>query len=47
MKQVDDPQLKTLIAELATWREALSGSQSGLERNAEIKRLEEARDAQT
>ncbi len=47
MKQVDDPQLKTLIAELATWRDALSGSQSGLERNAEIKRLEEARDAQT
>ncbi|RZU47308.1 hypothetical protein EV700_0263 [Fluviicoccus keumensis] len=47
MKQVDDPQLKVLIGELASWRDTLSKTQPTAERDAAIKRLEDDKSAQT
>lgn len=47
MKQVDDPQLKVLIGELASWRDALSKAQPTAERDAAIQRLEADKSAQT
>jgi hypothetical protein len=47
MKQVDDPQLKVLIGELVSWREALSKAQPTAERDAVIQRLEAEQSAQT
>ncbi|HEX5277380.1 MAG TPA: hypothetical protein VFW42_06910 [Fluviicoccus sp.] len=47
MKQVDDPQLKVLIRELASWRDALSKAQPTAERDAAIRRLEAEQSAQT
>lgn len=47
MKQVDDPQLKVLIGELAAWRSALSQAQPTAERDDAIRRLEDERSVQT
>lgn len=47
MKQVDDPQLKVLIGELTSWRDALSKAQPTAERDLAIRRQEAEQSAQT